>query len=157
MLSQVNRLSVLKEATIFSRLDPQVLIQIASMMEEVVFPAHQTIFDKGEAGTDLYILVSGRVRIHVRDLELTQLEPGACFGEMSLFDAQPRSASATTLLPSQCLVFTQTQLEQAIAQTPEISLKLLRLLAARIRKLNRMIGSAEEVSPPIERLLFLPL
>jgi len=112
-------------------------------MDELSFPAKHTIFKEGQEGRSLYIVVSGRVRVHLSDQDLAQLEKGACFGEMSLFDAEPRSASVTTLETCECLVLTQQQLYDAIDETPGIALNIIRLLSRRIRELNQRINAQD--------------
>jgi len=78
-----------------------------------------------------------------------QLEQGTCFGEMSLFDAEPRSASVTTLAPCDCLVLTQQQLYEAIDETPGIAVNIIRLLSRRIRELNQKMNHMKApVMPP---------
>jgi CRP-like cAMP-binding protein len=62
---------------------------------------------------------------------------GACFGEMSLFDAEPRSASVSTLEPCDCLMLTQMQLYDAIDETPGIAINIIRMLSRRVRELNQ--------------------
>jgi len=98
-------------------------------MEELSFPANHTIFTQGQEGRSLYIVVSGLVRVHISDRDLAQLKQGACFGEMSLFDSEPRSASVTTIDKCECLVLTQLQLYDAIDETPGIAVNVIRLLS----------------------------
>ena len=112
-------------------------------MNELSFPTNHTIFTEGKEGRSLYIVVSGRVRVHLENRELANLEQGACFGEMSLFDAEPRSASVTTLESCECLMLTQIQLYDAIDETPEIAINIIRLLSRRIRELNHKINARE--------------
>lgn len=119
-------------------------------MEELAFPSSHRIFTEGQEGRSLYIVVSGSVRVHIGDQELVQLEKGACFGEMSLFDAEPRSASVTTLEPCKCLVLTQQQLYEAIDETPGIAINIILLLSRRIRELNQKLNDFKiETKPPI--------
>jgi cAMP-binding proteins - catabolite gene activator and regulatory subunit of cAMP-dependent protein kinases len=73
-----------------------------------------------------------------RSFSLTE---GACFGEMSLFDAEPRSASVTTIEPCDCLMLTQQQLYEAIDETPGIAVNIIRLLSRRIRELNQKMNA----------------
>ena len=61
---------------------------------------------------------------------------------MSLFDAEPRSASVTTLTACDCLVLTQRQLYEAIDETPGIAVNIIRLLSRRIRELNQDLNSS---------------
>jgi CRP-like cAMP-binding protein len=136
MLTSVDRLLFIRGVPIFKELRDDFLVRIASIMDELSFPTRHTIFTEGQEGRSLYIVVSGRVRVHFQDQELARLEKGACFGEMSLFDAEPRSASVTTLEPCDCLLLTQQQLYEAIDETPAIAVNIIRLLSRRIRELN---------------------
>ena len=110
-------------------------------MDELSFSPNYTIFTEGQEGRSLYIVVSGSVKVHLETQELARLEAGACFGEMSLFDAEPRSASVTTLEACDCLMLTQQQLYEAIDETPGIAVNIIRLLSRRIRELNRELNA----------------
>lgn len=137
MLTSVDRLLFVRAVPIFTELRDDFLVRLASIMDELSFPANHRIFREGEEGRSLYIVVSGRVRVHLRSQDLTILEKGTCFGEMSLFDAEPRSASVTTLNPCDCLVLTQQQLYEAIDETPGIAVNIIKLLSRRIREINK--------------------
>jgi CRP/FNR family transcriptional regulator, cyclic AMP receptor protein len=131
----------------FSELRDDFLVRLASSMEELSFPAKHTIFTKGQEGRSLYIVVSGRVRVHIADQDLAELEKGTCFGEMALFDAEPRSASVTTLVPCECLMLTQQQLYEAMDETPGIAINVVRVLSRRIRELNIKLNSQKFSEP----------
>jgi CRP-like cAMP-binding protein len=158
MLSSFERLLFIREVPIFKELRDEFLVRLASVMDELAFPTNHTIFTKGQEGRSLYIVVSGRVRVHIEEQELVQLDQGACFGEMSLFDAEPRSASVTTLAPSECLVLTQQQLYEAIEETPGIAVNIIRLLSRRIRELNQKMNSMQHSigAPPPPTRLYRP-
>lgn len=143
-MQTVERLLFVRKVPIFAELRDDFLVRLASIMEELQFPAKHTIFTQGEEGRSLYILVSGRVRVHIGNRELAQLEQGTCFGEMAVFDAEPRSASVTTLESCACLMLTQQQLYEAIEETPGIAVNIIRLLSRRIRELNRTINTLQE-------------
>ncbi|MGK7921836.1 MAG: Crp/Fnr family transcriptional regulator [Trichodesmium sp.] len=143
MLTSVERLLFIRAVPIFRELRDDFLVRLASVMDELSFPANHGIFTEGQEGRSLYIVVSGRVKVHLEDRELARLEEGACFGEMSLFDAEPRSASVTTLDSCECLMLTQMQLYDAIDETPEIAINIIRLLSRRIRELNQKINARE--------------
>lgn len=158
MLSSFERLLFIREVPIFKELRDEFLVRLASVMDELAFPTSHTIFTKGQEGRSLYIVVSGKVRVHIDEQELVQLDQGACFGEMSLFDAEPRSASVTTLAPSECLILTQQQLYEAIEETPGIAVNIIRLLSRRIRELNQKINYMQPAlsSPPPPTRLYKP-
>lgn len=148
MLTSVERLLFVRGVPIFKELRDDFLVRLASVMDELSFPKEYTIFTEGQEGRALYIVVSGRVRVHLGNRDLAELDPGACFGEMSLFDSEPRSASITTLEPCDCLVLTQQQLYDAIDETPGIAINIIRLLSRRIRELNRQSQEAEKHQKP---------
>lgn len=144
MLTSVDRLLFVRGVPLFKELRDDFLVRLASIMDELAFPAKHTIFTQGQDGRSLYILVSGKVRVHVGDRELARLEKGKFFGEMAVFDAEPRSASVTTLAPCECLVLTQQQLYEAIEETPGIAVNFIRLLSRRIREQNVKISELQE-------------
>ncbi|WP_302849267.1 Crp/Fnr family transcriptional regulator [Leptolyngbya iicbica] len=120
-------------------------------MDEISFPERHTILTEGHEGRALYIVVKGQVKVHRKDGQtLAELDAGACFGEMSLFDAEPRSASVTTLEECDCLILTQNQLYEAIDETPGIAINIIRLLSRRIRELNKDLQDKRQAAqePP---------
>jgi CRP/FNR family transcriptional regulator, cyclic AMP receptor protein len=127
MVKIVDRLLFVRRVPIFKELRD---------MDEIMVPANYTIFRQGEEGRSFFIVVSGRVKIHIEDREIAIISPGEPFGDMAVFDAQTRSASATTLEPSQCLELTQEQLYEAIEETPEIAINIIRVFSRRIREQN---------------------
>ena len=147
MLTSVERLLFVRAVPIFQELRDDFLVRLASVMDELSFPADHTIFTQGQEGRSLYIVVSGVVRVHIGDRDLAQLKEGACFGEMSLFDAEPRSASVTTIKSCNCLMLTQLQLYDAIDETPGIAINIIRLLSRRIRELNSRVNVYEAKNP----------
>ena len=147
MLTSVERLLFIRAVPIFRELRDDFLVRLASVMDELSFPNSHSIFTEGQEGRSLYIVVSGKVKVHLADRELARLEQGACFGEMSLFDAEPRSASVTTLEICECLMLTQMQLYDAIDETPDIAINIIRLLSRRIRELNQKLNARENSMP----------
>jgi CRP-like cAMP-binding protein len=136
MLNSVERLLFVRNVPIFRELRDDFLVRLASVMDEVFYDSNYTIITEGLEGRAMYILVSGRVSVRIGSQEVAQLKTNDCFGEMSVFDAEPRSASIVTLEPCTCLVLTQQQLYDAIDETPGIAVNILRLLSRRIRELN---------------------
>ncbi|MBP0013861.1 MAG: cyclic nucleotide-binding domain-containing protein [Roseofilum sp. SBFL] len=145
-LSVADRLNFLTKLVIFQDLaQTEFIEQLATHLEEVQFPADHTIFAQGDRGDLLYILFSGRVKVHFDDVQLAELTPGSYFGEMAIFESRPRSASVTTLEPCQCLVLTQEQVYQAIKERPKVAIQMINVLCQRVRKLNRLFGASEDL------------
>jgi CRP-like cAMP-binding protein len=151
MLTSIDRLLLVRGVPIFKELRDDFLVRLASIMNEVSYPSGKIIFSQGQEGRSLYIVVAGRVRVHLGDKELATLDKGSCFGEMSLFDAEPRSASVTAIAGCDCLVLTQQQLYEAIDETPDIAVNIIRLLSRRIRDQNIELNKLEaSVTKPIK-------
>ncbi|NEO32091.1 MAG: cyclic nucleotide-binding domain-containing protein [Symploca sp. SIO3C6] len=140
MLNSVERLLFVRGVPIFQELRDDFLVRLASVMEELSFPPDHSIVTQGEEGRSLYIVVSGTVRVHIEDRDLAQLKQGDCFGEMAVFDAEPRSASVTTIGECECLELKQIQLYDAIDETPEFAINIIRLLSRRTRSLNNKLN-----------------
>ncbi|NJN75447.1 MAG: cyclic nucleotide-binding domain-containing protein [Synechococcaceae cyanobacterium RL_1_2] len=153
MLSSFERLLFIRRVSIFQELRDEFLVKLASAMDELSFPADHTIFQKGEEGRSLYVVISGRVRVFSGDQEYTRLEKGTFFGEMSLFDAEPRSASVATIEPCDCLTLNQLQLIDAIEETPEIAVNITRALSRRIREINSIVEQNKATISNLENQL----
>ena len=145
MLTSVDRLLFVRQVPIFSELRDDFLIKLVSVMDELSFPEKHTIFTEGQEGRALYIVVRGEVKVHLQDGQiLAELSAGSFFGEMSLFDADPRSASVTTLSVCDCLILTQHQLYEAIDETPGIAINIIRELSKRVRDLNNDLKEKQQ-------------
>ena len=147
MLTSIERLLLVRGVPIFKELRDEFLVRLASIMNEVSYPSSKMIFAQGQEGRSLYIVVAGRVRVHLEDKDLAILDKGSCFGEMSLFDAEPRSASVTAISGCDCLILTQQQLYEAIDETPDIAVNIIRLLSRRIRSQNLQLKELEASKP----------
>jgi len=144
MLTSIERLLLVRGVPIFKELRDDFLVRLASIMNEVSYPSGKMIFAQGQEGRSLYIVVTGKVRVHIGDKDLAILDKGSCFGEMSLFDAEPRSASVTAISNCDCLVLTQQQLYEAIDETPDIAVNIIRLLSRRIRSQNDQLNKQND-------------
>jgi CRP-like cAMP-binding protein len=141
MLTSVDRLLLVRRVPIFQELRDDFLVRLAAAMTEQFVPANRTIFKQGQEGRSLFIVVSGLVKVHIGNKQLAVFPAGESFGEMAVFDAQPRSASATALEACECLELTQEQLYDAIEETPEIAVNIIRVLSRRIRELNDKLNA----------------
>jgi CRP-like cAMP-binding protein len=103
------------------------------------------VFAQGEPGDRLYIIISGKVKIGRSSPDgqenlLTIMGPSDMFGEMSLFDPGPRTASATTITEVRAVSMDRDALRAWIADRPEIAEQLLRVLARRLRRTNNNLA-----------------
>ena len=134
--------SLIKQAAIFSTLDDDELARVAEICKEQSFKSGQTIFKEGEPGNRLYIISAGDVRISrvvpgSGEEALTVLKPGACFGEMAVFDRSERSTDAIANTDCTVLTITRSDFEILLDFNRDIAYKVLwgvvRLLSERLR------------------------
>lgn len=100
------------------------------------FDAGQKIFMQEETAARMFIVRSGRVQIVTYGTVLENVGPGGIFGEMALIDDAPRSAAALAVEPTEVLEVNRAQFLELIRQNPEFALKIMSILATRIRKMN---------------------
>lgn len=139
-------ISLLKRVPIFSTLDDQQIQQIGEFCVTKRYTKDQLILVEEETGKILFIIYKGRVKVtrtsdEGREVILSILENGDIFGEMSILDGKARSASVTALENSEILLLRRGDFLQILEDYPQISIALLKELAARIRKSDSQIKS----------------
>lgn len=102
------------------------------------------IVNEGDEGNSLFLIQSGSVKAFLsdengREVVLSTQGPGEYFGDLALFDDEPRSASIMALEPCKLMIITKTQLRDAIKEDPEIGFILLHGLAKRVRILTENV------------------
>ena len=97
MLSLAEKVLAMKAGSLFRQTPDDVLADVAGRVEELTFDSGQTVFEKGDFGDSLFIIVSGRVAVRDGERLLTELGKGGIFGELALLDPAPRSASVEAL------------------------------------------------------------
>jgi CRP-like cAMP-binding protein len=128
------RAGLLSRCTLFLSLDADGLAALAERAAEVDFPAGHVIARQGEIGTGLFIVVNGAVRV-VRSGELiARLGVGDFFGELSVLDRMPRTASVIADEPTGCLALASWDFEATVVESPAIALAIMRGLARRLRE-----------------------
>lgn len=152
MQALLERVLLLKRAPFFELLRTDQLRYIAPVLEPVGWVAGECAFYKGEPGSEMYIIVKGRVGVSLHDdLKRTdfvaQMQDGACFGEMGLLDDLPRSATVHVLEDTQAFALSKEKLDGLLMSYPELGIGMLRALSRRLREANAALGKAREQSP----------
>jgi CRP-like cAMP-binding protein len=129
----VEKVLALKSSSIFGNLPEQELIDIANIMEEIELEKGDVIFEKGDFGDCLYIIKSGAVHIHDQQHRFATLNDGEMFGELSLLDAEPRSASATAASVCWLLKLKQEPFIEVLMQNSIVLKGILSTLSRRLR------------------------
>ena len=148
-------LQLLKKTAIFADLDEGELARVAEICKEQSYKGGQTIFKEGEPGNRFYIIVSGDVRISRNipgsgEEALAVLQPGACFGEMAVFDRSERSTDAIANNPALLVTISRPDFEILLDFNRDMAYKILwsmlRLLSSRLRVTNDNLSSLLAIS-----------
>ncbi|MEJ2663789.1 MAG: cyclic nucleotide-binding domain-containing protein, partial [Spirochaetia bacterium] len=106
--------------------------------------AGQTIFSEGDHGDEMYVIIEGAVEIRKSTSASTTktliiLQRGDIFGEMSIIEDKPRSATAVTTVPTKLLCMNEELFESVLKKNNDFAYKIIRMLAERLRKTNAII------------------
>ena len=125
--------NVLAEIPLFAGLSNRDLRRVASVATIKRFHEQTEIIRAGEPGDAMYIVLDGTVTVRRRGLRSADFGIGSVFGEMSLLDGGPRSASVYAAEPVACLRIARPRFAKLLRSEPGIALALLEELAARLR------------------------
>lgn len=98
------------------------------------------IFREGDAAQEMFVIKSGKVRIQLGNRTLSELSADTIFGEMALIDNQPRSATAIAVTDVEIVPVTERQFLFMVGQTPYFALRVMRVLAERLRVTSKTFG-----------------
>jgi len=136
---------VLSRAPLFEALDEDGAKALRSMLNDVELPRGDRLFDEGDAGDRLYVVLEGKIKLtraasDGRENLLSVLGPGEMFGELSLFDPRPRTASAVAITDARLAALAHADLLSWLTGRPDVALHLLRALAQRLRRANDVMA-----------------
>ena len=135
MLTEADKLQFLQKTELFSELPETELKSICQIASEVAYPADATLFEEGDEGDSLYLIVNGEVSIIKAGTEVLFFnEKGYCLGEIALIDNKPRSATVKTVTSTQFLRITRHDFYNAMMREPRIGSGLFRVLNDKIRR-----------------------
>lgn len=132
--------SVIATAPLFESLSKRHLKKIAGLISTVEFDAGDTVIREGEAGDSFFVTVSGQARVLSGGKMLHRLIPGDHFGEISLLDGGPRSASVVAETPLSLLRLPRASFLKLIRDDADLARALLSSLARTVRRIDRSLG-----------------
>ena len=135
----------LANTPLFAALDDDAAAALRSCMNEVKVARGRTLFNEGDPGDRLYVVTAGKIKLgrtaaDGRENLLAVLGPGEMFGELSLFDPGPRTATATAVTDTSVLGLGHDELEPWLTGRPEVAAQLLGALAQRLRRTNEAMA-----------------
>ena len=133
------------QVALFSNLSDESVAQLVEGLRQTAYEPGEVIVREDDEAARFFLITSGRVKISLRSLDerevtLTYLGPGDFFGEMSVLDGQPRSASATASERTTALVGTREHFVTKLLEHPQIALNLLVTMSRRLREADERIG-----------------
>jgi CRP/FNR family cyclic AMP-dependent transcriptional regulator len=136
---------VVRKAPLFGGLDEQAAETLIGTMNAQRLERGDVLFHEGDQGDRLYVIGEGKIKLgrtstDGRENLLAILGPGEMFGELSLFDPGPRTATATAVAETQLLSMSNEQLREFLHQRPGVAATLLAALARRLRRTNDVLA-----------------
>jgi CRP/FNR family transcriptional regulator, cyclic AMP receptor protein len=138
--------ALLVKIPVFQDLNKREIMMLKRILHQREYRKNEIVFQEGEVGLGMYIIVKGGVKIVCGPGEqvLAELNDGDFFGELSLLNDSPRSASAVTQSPCTMLCFFKPELLDIINRTPKLGCKILFRLAWAIGE--RLVSTNQQLS-----------
>jgi CRP-like cAMP-binding protein len=148
-----DKLLLLREHPLFRELPAPVIEHLGAYMRTRKAPRGTAIFAKGDPGTGLLGVLAGSVRISVasadgRDVVLNIIQKGEIFGEIALLDGHPRTADATAVSDCELVTIERREFVQFLRNKPEVLLKLVEILCARLRRTSEQVQDVTFLNLP---------
>ena len=129
---------MLKSSSLFGGLSKRALLQLISLGKSSTTHAGQSLYHQGEAGTTLFLIISGEIRISASSadgkvLHLNTLATGDVMGEIALLDGGPRTATATVTQSGMVFSIERSDFLAFVEQQPDVTIELLKLVCRRVR------------------------
>lgn len=148
------KINTLKAVPLFKFLSFDELLRVISLIEEQSFEAGETVFEEGVEGNALFVLLKGKVEVSKKDMVIATFGEGDHFGELSLIDRSPRSATVSAVEASLCLVMSRQRFYEVIREYSALSVKMLwclaRVCSVRLRETTDELGLARTLMAQVE-------
>ena len=132
-VSQDDKIDRLEEVGLLAECSRRQLRAIARISEVIEVPEDTVLARSGAAGEEFFLILDGSARVEVSPRKRSRLKPGEYFGEMSLLDGGPRSASVIAETPLRLLVIKRRDFSTLLREAPELTQSLLATLSRRLR------------------------
>src|SRR5499426_1354692 len=133
------RIRHLQRVPLFSGFNEVELRRIAELSRIVDVPAGTPVTQIGEPGNSFFVIIDGTVAVRTPVGTGAQLHPGEFFGEMSLLDGEPRSATIVATTDLRLLVVDRSHFWRLLDETPDLVSRILTILSRRVRRLEQTV------------------
>jgi CRP-like cAMP-binding protein len=131
------KLELLSEVPLFSACNKRELGRIASLTDQIDVPEGKVLTRQGDPGRECFVIAEGHAKATMRGRRSVRLAPGSFFGEMSLLDQRPRSATVTAETDMHLLVLGSRDFSALLVEVPTVARRIMRGLAERLREAER--------------------
>jgi CRP-like cAMP-binding protein len=133
MLLTIEKVMVLKSVHVFAGVPEDVLANLSSYLEETDVAAGEMVYEKGDLGDTMFIIVDGKARVHDEARTFVELGARDFFGELTTLDPEPHSASVSALEDTRLLGLHRDDLYELMSGYPEVLKGIIHELCNRLR------------------------
>ncbi len=144
---------IIKAVPLFSEFNDIEIDAIAALVSTQKYPRKMLIVQEGEMGNSMFIILRGSVKVSSytpdgREVVLCVLRKGSFFGEMALLDAEPRSATVSTMEDTELGHIRHNDFERLMLQMPQLTRKILTEMVSRLRRTSSVFGRISSMDVP---------
>jgi CRP-like cAMP-binding protein len=149
-----DKLKLLRNVELFSGLNEKQLAGISQVTRRQVVKRRQELFHKGDGGTEIYVVAHGKLKalttsIGGDDVVFSILGPGEVIGEVALLGGTPRTASVSAIEDCELFVIDRRDFLSFLNDHPEVSIKLLHVLATRLKRVSELVEDTLFLNLPL--------
>lgn len=141
LFGRSEKVRALQQVPLFRACSKRELTLLARIVDEASFPAGHVLIKRGDFGKEFLLLLEGTVTVEPQTGKRVKMGPGDFFGEMSLLDGEPRSATVIAEAPVRLLVMGQREFFTLVADVPSVARKLLVELSRRVRRAEGAVSA----------------
>ena|SRR5688572_3362088 len=138
----------LQRVPLFSGFDEDELRRVAELSRIIEAPVGTVVTQIGDAGESFFVIIDGMAAVRTPVGAGSQLQPGDFFGEMSLLDGEPRSATIVATTDLRLLVVDRSHFWRLLNETPELMRRILTILSRRVRRLEQTVHALVHSTNP---------
>lgn len=132
-LSSSDQIALLQTTELFHGVSGALLREIYGYMEEIRLSVGTVVFEKGDTGDAIYLVMGGELRMESDGVPLVTVKAGQCFGEMALIDRSPRSASSVVTADALLLRWERDDFLRVISREPQVAYGIFKMLSGKLR------------------------
>ena len=147
-------IKILKQVEIFKNVPIPVIGELGRKVVLTDYQPDTLIIRQGDKGSSMYVILSGKVKVHDKEFTIANLDEGSFFGEFSLLDDEPRSLSVSTVTPSVIGNIQQSDFYEILNKNPDITKDIIKVMLKRLRNQNQqIINQLREKQKELEELV----